>query len=63
MAPAYCLVVEDSAAGVESGRAAGCRVLGLRTSSAELADADCVVNDLAAVEFAAVDGGVSVRVR
>jgi mannitol-1-/sugar-/sorbitol-6-phosphatase len=63
VSPTDCLVVEDSAAGVESGRAAGCRVLGLRTSSTELTDADCVVNDLTAVEFAAVDDGVSVRAR
>jgi mannitol-1-/sugar-/sorbitol-6-phosphatase len=48
--PADCLVVEDAATGVRSGKAAGARVLGLRTTSdaQELrgAGADWVARDL-----------------
>lgn len=50
-APPDCVVIEDSPAGVASGKAAGCHVLGvLTTHSAEsLADADWRVPTLAAV--------------
>jgi mannitol-1-/sugar-/sorbitol-6-phosphatase len=46
--PADCLVIEDSPAGVASGKAAGCRVLGLLSShtQAELAGADWFVASL-----------------
>ena len=46
--PAECLVVEDAIAGVEAGRAAGCRVLALTTSfpAEKLADADWIIQDL-----------------
>jgi sugar-phosphatase len=47
-APADCLVIEDSPAGVASGKAAGCRVLALLSShtQAELAGADWFVDSL-----------------
>lgn len=34
-APCECLVIEDTPAGIAAGRAAGCRVLGLRTTMPE----------------------------
>jgi mannitol-1-/sugar-/sorbitol-6-phosphatase len=47
--PAGCLVVEDAIAGVRSGKAAGCRVIALRTTSSDAdllaAGADWLVND------------------
>ena len=56
-----CLVVEDSTAGVEAGRAAGSSVLGLLTthSAADLGAADRVAEDLSAV--LALDGRLWVR--
>jgi mannitol-1-/sugar-/sorbitol-6-phosphatase len=47
--PAGCLVIEDAIAGVRSGKAAGCRVIALRTTSSDAdlsaAGADWLVND------------------
>ena len=47
--PADCLVIEDAIAGVRSGKAAGCRVIALRTTSSDAdllaAGADWLVND------------------
>jgi mannitol-1-/sugar-/sorbitol-6-phosphatase len=63
VAPADCLVVEDSVAGVRSGRAAGCSVLGVLSSAAELSDVDCAVPDLSAVVFAADGSTVTSRLR
>jgi sugar-phosphatase len=62
-APAQCLVVEDSAAGVTAGVAAGCPVLGLLTSSDALADTSFAVADLSEVEFSADRLGVAVSAR
>ncbi len=49
--PAECLVVEDSPPGIQSGRAAGMRTLGVTNTVAEQAlrdaDADVVTNSLA----------------
>jgi sugar-phosphatase len=59
--PASCLVVEDSDAGVRSARAAGCRVLGLRTSDPDLAGTDWLVGDLTEVECSGDGSGASVR--
>ena len=61
VSPSECLVVEDSAAGVQAGRAAGTRVLGLLTThaAADLAGADYVAEDLSAV--LALDGRLWVR--
>jgi len=63
VSPADCLVVEDSPAGVRSGRAAGCEVLGLRTSVADLADVDWLVSDLTEVVFHGDDVGVGAWLR
>jgi mannitol-1-/sugar-/sorbitol-6-phosphatase len=55
VAPAECLVAEDAASGVRAGKAAGARVLALRTTStdAELqaAGADWIVDDLSTVSL------------
>ncbi|WP_454049713.1 HAD-IA family hydrolase [Cellulomonas sp. Marseille-Q8402] len=58
-----CLVVEDAASGVLSGRAAGAATLGLRTTHPEGpgGDADLVVDDLAQVRFVVGADGVRVR--
>jgi sugar-phosphatase len=55
VAPADCVVAEDAASGVRSGKAAGSRVLGLLTTStrAELlaAGADWIADDLSALSL------------
>ncbi|HUZ35697.1 MAG TPA: HAD family hydrolase [Streptosporangiaceae bacterium] len=60
-APSECLVVEDVAAGVEAGKAAGARVLGLTTTvgAEELraAGADWVVGNLAGVRVVSAPAG------
>lgn len=64
--PADCLVVEDSAAGVRSGRAAGCSVLGVLTSVSSAADLpalDRAVSDLTEVVFTADGTRVTTRLR
>lgn len=62
---ARCLVVEDSAAGVRSGRAAGAATLALLTTTPEeeLGWADLVVPDLSAVRFHVEADGVRVSRR
>lgn len=57
--PADCLVVEDAPGGLEAARAAGCATLAVTTTTAP-ADliADAVVDTLADVRFAVVDGRV-----
>lgn len=49
--PARCVVLEDSPMGVAAGRAAGAKVIALRTTHGdqELRDADALVDDLAAL--------------
>ena len=51
--PARCVVIEDSAAGVQAARAAGMRVIGVGPQS-RLAAADRVVPSLSALEADAV---------
>jgi mannitol-1-/sugar-/sorbitol-6-phosphatase len=60
----HCLVVEDSPAGINAGRAAGARVLAVTTSHdpAELAGADVIVTDLSCVSVEVTDRGVAVLV-
>ncbi|EIW61472.1 phosphatase [Trametes versicolor FP-101664 SS1] len=64
--PARCLVVEDAPAGVRSGRAAGCKTLGLVTSHTreqiDEAKPDYVVPNLASVTMKAVETGVEVTI-
>ncbi|HYG02757.1 MAG TPA: HAD family phosphatase [Chryseosolibacter sp.] len=47
-----CIVIEDSLSGVKSGKAAGCRVLGISTthSEEELSDTDKVVGDFTGLD-------------
>jgi sugar-phosphatase len=62
-APAGCLVIEDSPAGVASGKAAGCRVLAVLSShvQAELAGADWFVASLEQVTATSrPDGTISI---
>src|SRR5690349_21401573 len=48
-----CIVVEDSPVGIQAGRAAGMRVIGVATTfDARTLDADWVVNDLSSVRCA-----------
>lgn len=57
--PRSCLVVEDAASGVASGRAAGCRTLGVLSGQTEdELDADVVVPSLADVRFETRPDGV-----
>src|SRR5437867_4367489 len=69
VAPADCLVVEDAPAGVHAGKAAGARVIALRTTMAEdelrEAGADWIVQDCSALsqDPAATDGLLSILLR
>ncbi len=55
MAPANCIVAEDAASGVRSGKSAGTRVLALRTTSADeellRAGADWITDDLSSLSL------------
>ena len=65
--PEDCIVVEDAPAGIRAGKAAGARVLALRTTApdAELlnAGADWIVDDLAAVKLGEQPGDGTVVLR
>jgi mannitol-1-/sugar-/sorbitol-6-phosphatase len=64
LAPADCLVIEDSPAGVASGKAAGCRVLAVLSShpQSELTAADWFVASLEQVSVASQpDGTLGIR--
>ncbi len=59
--PTDCLVVEDAAAGLLSGRAMGATTLGLRTTLGQAQiEADLVVPDLSAVRCSLAEDGVRV---
>jgi mannitol-1-/sugar-/sorbitol-6-phosphatase len=51
--PAHCLVLEDAPAGIAAGRAAGAKVLALRTTHAEedLGQADAIIGDLGELRY------------
>jgi sugar-phosphatase len=57
--PADCIVIEDAPAGIRAGKAAGSRVLALRTTAQDPelreAGADWIVNDLASLRIESVD--------
>ncbi len=63
-APADCVVIEDSPAGVASGKAAGCRVLAVTNSHAreELLAADWQIDSLEHVRVRVVAGGVELLI-
>jgi sugar-phosphatase len=56
-----CVVIEDTPAGAEAGRAAGARVLGLATTYPTLPHCDVFVRDLRAVRAEAASDGWAVR--
>ncbi|WP_405873322.1 MULTISPECIES: HAD family hydrolase [unclassified Streptomyces] len=61
--PADCIVFEDSAAGIQAGRSAGMRVVGVG-SRADVHEPDVVVRDLTRVRVeAAADGTIRLYVR
>jgi mannitol-1-/sugar-/sorbitol-6-phosphatase len=65
MATADCIVLEDAPAGIRAGKAAGARVLALRTTApdAELTQsgADWIANDLASLRLASTNGDGSLN--
>jgi sugar-phosphatase len=56
-----CIVIEDTPAGVEAGRSAGAKVIGLETTCPTLSHCDVVVSDLRAVRAEAPAGGWAIR--
>ena len=66
--PTRCLVVEDAPAGVRSGKAAGCKTLGLLTTHSkaqlEAASPTFLVKDLSQVTMKiSENGGVDVTIK
>ena len=61
VAPERTVVIEDTPAGVEAGRSAGARVIGLRTTYPQLDHCDVVVPDLSAVRVGRSSKGSSIR--
>jgi mannitol-1-/sugar-/sorbitol-6-phosphatase len=59
LAPADCIVIEDSPAGIRAGKAAGARALALRTTAPDpeltQSGADWIVNDLASLRLNSSD--------
>jgi mannitol-1-/sugar-/sorbitol-6-phosphatase len=57
--PVDCVVIEDAPAGIQSGKAAGCRVLALRTTSPDsalhAAGADGIVTDCSNIHLQPID--------
>jgi mannitol-1-/sugar-/sorbitol-6-phosphatase len=65
LAPADCVVVEDAPAGIRAGRAAGSRVLALRTTEVDelltAAGATWIVNDLSKANLGSIQAGSSLK--
>ena len=59
LSPADCIVIEDAPAGIQSGKAAGSRVIALRTTTPDFAlraaGADWIVTDCSAISLQSVD--------
>src|SRR5271157_3445790 len=57
LSPGACVVIEDAPSGVRSGKAAGCRVLAIRSTTHDPAllagGADWIVNDCSSIRLAA----------
>jgi sugar-phosphatase len=58
LAPADCIVIEDSSSGAKAGHAAGCKVLATTFSHSieQLTAADWIVESLAKVKIAILPG-------
>jgi sugar-phosphatase len=60
ISPADCVVIEDAPAGIQSGKAAGARVIALRTTADDRellrAGADWIVNDCSAISLEPLEG-------
>ena len=67
IAPADCLVLEDSPAGIRAGKAAGCRVLALRTTMTEEvlreAGPDWIVDNCANLTVAEIMPGGALQMK
>lgn len=61
--PRRCVVLEDAPAGVEAGRAAGAKVIGLLTTYPTLPPCDALVNDLRAVRAESAGDSRTIRLR
>jgi len=61
--PSRCIVIEDTPAGIQSARGAGCRVVALTTTfaRASLHNADVVVESLADLQIIRGKEGIEVR--
>lgn len=53
VAPGNCIVFEDSFSGIAAARAAGARIVGLRTTHRELPDTDLEIDDFRGPQLAA----------
>jgi sugar-phosphatase len=61
--PADCIVVEDAPAGIEAGKAAGMKVIGITSSHSkeELRQADVVVRQLADIKIHIAENQISLQ--
>ena len=61
--PRECVVIEDTAAGMSAGRAAGCKVIGLSTTfpPEALVAADRIAGTLADVRIAVTEAGIMIE--
>lgn len=60
--PHECVVIEDTPAGINAGRAAGARTVAVTTTfpASALADADMIVPSLASIRLAQRDNGIEI---
>jgi len=65
--PENCIVFEDAPSGIRSGRAAGCKTVGLLTTHSreqiESAQPDFIVKDLSAISVQRTEIGVTVTIQ
>jgi len=62
VAPRNCIVFEDSFSGVAAARAAGARVVGLRTTHPDLPGADLAIDDFRAPQFGQLEAWLRAQV-